>query len=281
MTRSPFTHDGIKPTGGVVVNRSSRWIFFSSSINSGVIWHWRTRSAYLSQSCRHVSKRLIHSYFNFLNVYLDIQDMRDAKKHQHLQSREIGILHLGGKKMFFGVGSVVGPEPMFGQRCSYVPALAVGLGPSSFARSSPNRYARWRQQGDTHPRPPRSSRWVPPPHRGSVVPGGEASSPASESAGPWPDFSPILLHFSTASSSLLMPPDMQGSPRLSWRLKRAVPADAKRKLELKLESDVRPAEQIDVHACRRCSWAVLWWNLLWLLRITPHGGNRNYFSIGW
>lgn len=179
--------------------------------------------------------------------------------------------------MFFGVGSVVGPEPMFGQRCSDVPALAVGLGPSSFARSSPNRYARWRQQGDTHPRPPRSSRWVPPPHRGSVVPGGEASSPASESAGPWPDFSPILLHFSTASSSLLMPPDMQGSPRLSWRLKRAVPADAKRKLELKLESDVRPAEQIDVHACRRCSWAVLWWNLLWLLRITPHGGNRNYF----
>lgn len=56
-----------------------------------------------------------------------------------------------------------------------------------------------------------------------------------------------------------------------------MPADAKRKLELKLESDVRPAEQIDVHACRRCSWAVLWWNLLWLLRITPHGGNRNYF----
>lgn len=182
--------------------------------------------------------------------------------------------------MFFGVGSVVGPEPMFGQRCSYVPALAVGLGPSSFARSSPNRYARWRQQGDTHPRPPRSSRWVPPPpHRGSVVPGGEASSPA---------LTRLLPHFTSLFyrvyfSSLLMPPDMQGSPRLSWRLKRAVPADAKRKLELKLESDVRPAEQIDVHACRRCSWAVLWWNLLWLLRITPHGGNRNYFffSIGW
>lgn len=71
--------------------------------------------------------------------------MRDAKKHQHLQSREIGILHLEKKRkekkscrfgergyMFFGVGSVVGPEPMFGQRCSYVPALAVGLGPSPF-----------------------------------------------------------------------------------------------------------------------------------------------------
>lgn len=114
--------------------------FFLSSINSGVIWHWQTRSAYLSQSCRHD----IRSYFNFLNVYLDIQDTRDAKKHQHLQSREKGILHLEKKEkkkkaaglereyMFFGVGSVVGPEPMFGQRCSYVPALAVGLGPSSF-----------------------------------------------------------------------------------------------------------------------------------------------------
>lgn len=155
--------------------------------------------------------------------------MRDAKKHQHLQSREIGILHLEkkekkkkscrfGERIYvlrrrFGCGPRTYVWP------TTCPRSRWDLGPPLFARSSPNRYAWWRQL-----------RWHPPTSS-SIFPVSSAAAPrlsCSRRRSFFPSerergtlsrlLPPFLLHFSTASSSLLMPPDMRDSHRLSWRL---------------------------------------------------------------